>query len=100
MGRDFLPRGSGIVTRRPLVIQLIQTPGSEAEYGEFLHKEGTEFFDFQEIKKEIADATDRETGTNKGISDKPINLRVYSPYVSLAIAAGGGGLFPHCSPGV
>lgn len=24
MGRDFLPRGSGIVTRRPLVLQLIQ----------------------------------------------------------------------------
>ena len=24
VGRDFLPRGSGIVTRRPLVIQLIQ----------------------------------------------------------------------------
>ncbi len=26
VGRDFLPRGSGIVTRRPLVIQLIQVP--------------------------------------------------------------------------
>lgn len=23
MGRDFLPRGSGIVTRRPLVLQLV-----------------------------------------------------------------------------
>lgn len=27
VGRDFLPRGSGIVTRRPLVLQLIHTPG-------------------------------------------------------------------------
>lgn len=26
VGRDFLPRGSGIVTRRPLVLQLIHTP--------------------------------------------------------------------------
>jgi len=27
VGRDFLPRGSGIVTRRPLVLQLIHTEG-------------------------------------------------------------------------
>lgn len=26
VGRDFLPRGSGIVTRRPLILQLIHTP--------------------------------------------------------------------------
>lgn len=25
VGRDFLPRGSGIVTRRPLVLQLINS---------------------------------------------------------------------------
>jgi dynamin 1-like protein len=28
VGRDFLPRGSGIVTRRPLVLQLIHTQGN------------------------------------------------------------------------
>lgn len=28
VGRDFLPRGSGIVTRRPLVLQLIHTQSS------------------------------------------------------------------------
>lgn len=28
VGRDFLPRGTGIVTRRPLVLQLINTPAS------------------------------------------------------------------------
>ena len=26
MGRDFLPRGTGIVTRRPLTLQLVYTP--------------------------------------------------------------------------
>ncbi|KAJ1672725.1 vacuolar protein sorting-associated protein 1, partial [Spiromyces aspiralis] len=30
VGRDFLPRGSGIVTRRPLVLQLINRPRKEA----------------------------------------------------------------------
>ncbi|KAL3315014.1 Dynamin- GTPase protein [Cichlidogyrus casuarinus] len=78
VGKDFLPRGSGIVTRRPLVLQLIN---SSAEYGEFLHAKNKQFTDFDEIRKEIEAETDRETGSNKGISQKPINLRVYSPNV-------------------
>ncbi|XP_046636552.1 dynamin-like isoform X3 [Daphnia pulicaria] len=78
VGRDFLPRGSGIVTRRPLILQLINSP---QEYGEFLHCKGKIFADFDEIRKEIEADTDRLTGTNKGISNLPINLRVYSPHV-------------------
>jgi hypothetical protein len=31
VGRDFLPRGSGIVTRRPLVLQLINLPWDGAK---------------------------------------------------------------------
>ena len=75
--RDFLPRGSGIVTRRPLILQLINSPN---EYGEFLHCKGQKFQDFNSIMKEIEDETDRVTGSNKGISNLPINLRVYSPH--------------------
>ncbi|XP_055948970.1 dynamin-like isoform X1 [Argiope bruennichi] len=78
VGRDFLPRGSGIVTRRPLILQLINSPH---EYGEFLHVKGKTFTDFDAIRKEIEDETDRTTGSNKGISPHPINLRVYSPHV-------------------
>ncbi|KAI9101164.1 Dynamin central region-domain-containing protein [Phlyctochytrium arcticum] len=33
VGRDFLPRGTGIVTRRPLVLQLINRPNSRGETG-------------------------------------------------------------------
>lgn len=33
VGRDFLPRGSGIVTRRPLVLQLIHTPSKSSSHG-------------------------------------------------------------------
>jgi len=78
VGRDFLPRGSGIVTRRPLILQLINGP---VEYGEFLHAKGQKFPDFAAIMKEIEDETDRVTGSNKGISNLPINLRVHSPHV-------------------
>lgn len=51
------------------------------EYGEFLHCRGKKFTNFEEIRKEIEDETDRSTGSNKGISPVPINLRVYSPHV-------------------
>ncbi|KAK1784769.1 hypothetical protein P4O66_003440 [Electrophorus voltai] len=75
---DFLPRGSGIVTRRPLILQLIN---NKAEYAEFLHCKGKKFVDFEEVRLEIEAETDRLTGSNKGISPIPINLRVYSPNV-------------------
>ncbi|XP_037649208.1 dynamin-3 isoform X8 [Sebastes umbrosus] len=78
VGRDFLPRGSGIVTRRPLILQLVN---NIAEYAEFLHCKGKKFVDFEEVRSEIEAETDRITGSNKGISPIPINLRVYSPNV-------------------
>lgn len=103
VGRDFLPRGTGIVTRRPLVLQLINrpaagakggvqngdtpTPGAEGnvtnphEWGEFLHLPGEKFHDFQKIREEIVRDTELKTGKNAGISPQPINLRIYSPNV-------------------
>jgi len=109
VGRDFLPRGSGIVTRRPLVLQLIHNPvskptpvtkpvqekGEEAqngekgtdsqanpdEWGEFLHIPNKRFYNFSEIRDEINNETDRVTGKNKGISPLPIHLKIYSPHV-------------------
>ncbi|XP_045542554.1 dynamin isoform X6 [Papilio machaon] len=78
VGKDFLPRGSGIVTRRPLILQLIH---GNAEFAEFLHCKGKKFTDFNEVRGEIEAETDRVTGSNKGISPVPINLRVYSPNV-------------------
>lgn len=50
------------------------------EYAEFLHCKGKKFTDFEEVRLEIEAETDRVTGTNKGISPVPINLRVYSPH--------------------
>jgi len=92
VGRDFLPRGNGICTRRPLVLQLYSTlvadedsesPAAEdsPEWGEFLHLPGQKFYDFEEIRAEIERETDRLTGRNKGISNKSINLKIFSPHV-------------------
>jgi len=79
VGKDFLPRGSGIVTRRPLILQLINN--KSGEYAEFLHAKGRTFTDFDAVRQEIEDDTDRIAGADKGVSHLPINLRVYSPHV-------------------
>eukprot|EP00605_Chrysophyceae_sp_TOSAG23-4_P002839 GSChrysophyteH1.ASY1.ANO1.3127.1 assembled CDS len=94
VGRDFLPRGLGIVTRRPLILQLGIDSGSKKgissatanvingeEWGEFLHLPGQRFFDFEEIRAEIQRETERVSGKNKGISNKSINLKIFSPHV-------------------
>ncbi|KAG5666514.1 hypothetical protein PVAND_014535 [Polypedilum vanderplanki] len=77
IGRDFLPRGSGIVTRRPLILQLIY---NENEYAKFDHS--TQIFkDFTMIQKEIEDETERVVGKQKAVSNIPIVLKVFSPHV-------------------
>ncbi|OAA59634.1 dynamin-like GTPase [Niveomyces insectorum RCEF 264] len=110
VGRDFLPRGSGIVTRRPLILQLINVPDDEAddaanaaapppplpngrlpyydasaarrnEWAEFHHLANRRFNDFQDVKREIENETNRIAGSNKGITRQPINLKIYSPHV-------------------
>lgn len=82
VGKDFLPRGSGIVTRRPLILQLIRNAVNGEEYGEFLHmNRSKKFYDFNEIREEIQRETDRICGQNKGVSSTPINLRIHSPNV-------------------
>ncbi|CDP09371.1 unnamed protein product [Coffea canephora] len=81
VGRDFLPRGSGIVTRRPLVLQLQKTEDGQQEYAEFGHLPRRRFTDFSVVRKEIQDETDRITGKTKQISPVPIHLSIYSPYV-------------------
>lgn len=45
-----------------------------------MHCKSKKFTDFDEVRQEIEAETDRVTGTNKGISPIPINLRVYSPH--------------------
>ncbi|ERN07086.1 dynamin-related protein 3A isoform X2 [Amborella trichopoda] len=81
VGRDFLPRGNEICTRRPLVLQLVHNIKDSQEWGEFLHLPKKQFYDFSEIRREIEAETDREVGANKGVSDKQIRLKVFSPNV-------------------
>lgn len=92
--REFLPRGSGIVTRRPLVIRLFKVTDEQAndtnnaningshntrsgDWIKFKHLD-KEFTDFDEVREEIERETERVCGANKGICAEPITLGVYS----------------------
>ncbi|XP_049376637.1 dynamin-related protein 3A-like [Solanum stenotomum] len=85
VGRDFLPRGSDICTRRPLVLQLEKRStgiGNDSlEWGEFAHLPEKRFYDFSAIRREILAETEKEVGVNKGVSDKQIRLKICSPNV-------------------
>ncbi|XP_045534076.1 dynamin-1-like protein isoform X3 [Papilio machaon] len=94
VGRSFLPRGPGIVTRRPLILQLVYSPKDSKEHrsaeegtvnleewGKFLHTKDKIYSDFDQIRQEIERETDRMAGSNKGICPEPINLKIYSTKV-------------------
>ncbi|XP_047338606.1 phragmoplastin DRP1E-like [Impatiens glandulifera] len=78
VGRDFLPRGSGIVTRRPLVLQLYKLNDGGEDYAQFLHLGNKNFTDFSLVRKEIQQETDREIGKGRQISSLTITLSIYS----------------------
>ena len=74
VGRDFLPRGTGIVTRRPLVLQMIRHP---TEYAVFGHKPTAKYEDFEKVRDEIAAVTESHPDCkNSSVTNDPINLKV------------------------
>ena len=69
------------MTRRPIQIQLINTPDANREWAEFSHRIGEKFYDFNKVRHEIEEETEKVCGRSKGISGSPIGLKIYSPKV-------------------
>ena len=78
VGYDFLPRGEGIVTRRPLELRLVHSVDVDKPYAVFEKDNKTRISDFNEIRQKIIDYTDTEAGQRKGIITAPIVLTIYS----------------------
>ena len=80
IGLDCLPRGDGLVTRRPLELRLVHLPYNDKSepWAEFEEIKGEKFKDFSKVKEKINDLTDKVAGKNSGIVDSPIRLRIYS----------------------
>ena len=88
VGREVLPRNAGICTRRPLKLDLIQVEREEVVDGEtykewatFKHLPDKVFTEWADVRQEIVDDTERICGSNKGICNDVICLKIYSPNV-------------------
>ncbi|CAF4358425.1 unnamed protein product, partial [Rotaria sordida] len=78
VGRDFLPRGGNMVTKRPLVLQLITSQGQE--YAIFGHKPQQRFINYADVRAEIENDTKAIVRDDMGVSSLPINLTIFSPH--------------------
>jgi replication fork clamp-binding protein CrfC len=77
VGNEFLPKGSNMVTRRPIELTLIHEP---EEFSEFPQLQLGKIKSFEKVQKTLVDlnmAVDDE----ECVSDKPIELRIHSPNV-------------------
>lgn len=96
VGKAFLPRGTGIVTRAPLILQIIRYNKEERdsmieitknekikEWACFLHKPHYIFHVFDEVREEIENRTSVIAGNNKNITHEPIVLKVFTQLYDL-----------------
>ncbi len=80
VGHEFLPKGSNMVTRRPIELTLVNTPEAKAEYGEFPALGLGKIADFSQIQKTLTDLN-LAVPAEKCVSDDPIQLSIFSPNV-------------------
>lgn len=80
VGHEFLPKGSNMVTRRPIELTLVNTPGSTDEYGEFPDLGLRRITDFTSIQRTLTELN-LAVPDSECVSDDPIHLTVYSANV-------------------
>ncbi len=80
VGHEFLPKGSNMATRRPIELTLVNTPGAQAEYGEFPALGLGKITDFTQIQRTLTDLNLAVPEVDC-ISDDPIQLSIYSPNI-------------------
>ena len=94
VGVDFLPRGAGITTRRPLELQLSNNSNMALEeleadtWAEFAHKRDRKFFDFAEVRQEIIRETERAGACARArVAGRPgcMHPKVHSPLSCLGV---------------
>jgi|UniRef100_A0A2S2QEJ3 dynamin 1-like protein len=96
VGKSFLPKGIGMATKAPLVLQRIRY--SNQDYEELLKKTGKKtvdewvifddkpneiLFDFDAVHDEIKKRTNQITGNNKCLTREQIVLKLYTRHYNL-----------------
>ena len=80
IGKQFLPKGEGIVTRTPILIQICNNTNLSSLVARVDSNE-EEITDFEELKAIIASKTEKLAGTTKNVSKQPIVVRIEGPGV-------------------
>jgi replication fork clamp-binding protein CrfC len=80
VGHEFLPKGSNMVTRRPIELTLVNTPDAQAEYGEFPALGLGKITDFSHIQRTLTELN-LAVPDSQCVSDDPIQLTISSPHV-------------------
>ncbi|KAJ3125281.1 dynamin-like GTPase mgm1 [Nowakowskiella sp. JEL0407] len=80
VGHEFLPKGSNMVTRRPIELTLIHSPQLTSDYSEFPQLGLGKVHDFKQVQKTLTDLN-LAVSEAECISSSPIELKIYSPNV-------------------
>lgn len=79
VGYDILPKSSGVCTRRPLEMRLVNDQFLEQPYAEFEKElKGQKITDLSKIKEIIEELTEKKCGKGTNIVDDPIVLKIFS----------------------
>ncbi|BGP42407.1 mitochondrial dynamin GTPase Msp1 [Rhodotorula kratochvilovae] len=85
VGREFLPKGDNMVTRRPIELTLIHTPPTPSNphpttFAEFPSLGPGHISDFSLVQNTLLDLN-LSVSAEECVSDNPIQLRIHSPHV-------------------
>ncbi|KAJ9604186.1 mitochondrial dynamin GTPase Msp1 [Cladophialophora chaetospira] len=80
VGHEFLPKGSNMVTRRPIELTLVNTPDAKAEYCEFPALGLGKITDFSQVQRTLTDLN-LAVPAEQCVSDDPIQLTIHSPNI-------------------
>ncbi|KAK4191625.1 P-loop containing nucleoside triphosphate hydrolase protein [Podospora australis] len=80
VGHEFLPKGSNMITRRPIELTLINDPQAKVDYGEFPDLGLSKVTDFTMIQKTLTELN-QSVPESQCVSDDPIRLTIHSPRV-------------------
>lgn len=80
VGQEFLPKGSNMVTRRPIELTLVNDKSQAAEVAEFPALKMYNLTDFQQVEKILRDLN-LAVPDNEAVSSDPIQLTIKSPNV-------------------
>jgi len=76
-GKDFLPRGQGIVTRRPVIIQKLVDSSSPADYALLDQYPNKRITDFEFVRNYLQEKMNEAARTDLGVATEPVVVKIF-----------------------